>query len=134
MRKITIFLASPSDTAGERKAVKDIVDEINRTRGDIDSVHLELLKWETSTIPAFGNDPQDVINSQIGSNYDVFIGIMWKKFGTPTPRSESGTKEEFDNAYSRYKSGEKVEIMFYFNQTSLPQDTDFYDVPLKKDR
>ena len=56
---------------------------------------IESKKWEKDVFPAFGEDSQDVINKQIGTDYNIFVGIMWKKFGTPTSRAESGTEEEF---------------------------------------
>ncbi|MYD31374.1 MAG: DUF4062 domain-containing protein, partial [Nitrospira sp. SB0661_bin_20] len=64
---------------------------------------MDVVRWETRTTPGFGKDPQDVINKQISDAYDIFIGIMWTRFGTPTPRAGSGTEEEFLRAYDRYK-------------------------------
>lgn len=73
-----------------------------------------------STHPSFGDYPQDVVNSQIGEDYDVFIGILWSRFGTPTPKYESGTEEEFYRAYERYKNGDDVELMIYRKDESVP--------------
>ena len=42
-----------------------------------------------------GIDAQDVINRQLGE-YDIFLGIMNTRFGSPTHRADSGTEEEFD--------------------------------------
>lgn len=120
-----IFLASPSDTAKERKIVEEIIKELNDSIGSRNNFNLQLLKWENNVYPAFGEDGQDVINNQIGDDYDIFIGLMWKRFGTETNRSESGTKEEFERAYHRFKNGENLNIMFYFNNEALPQDFDF---------
>jgi hypothetical protein len=40
------------------------------------------------------------VNAQIGfSSIDLFIGILWKKFGTPTKRGDSGSAEEFEKCY-----------------------------------
>ncbi|MCK5303095.1 MAG: hypothetical protein KAJ96_08135, partial [Candidatus Thorarchaeota archaeon] len=45
----------------------------------------------------------------------IFLGILWKRFGTATPRAGSGTEEEFDRAYERYKADpKKLRIMIYF--------------------
>ena len=68
-----------------------------------------------------GADAQAVINQQIGDAYDVYIGIMWSRFGSPTPRAGSGTEEEFDRALKRAtQSGGRVKIMFYFKNDPLP--------------
>jgi hypothetical protein len=72
------------------------------------------------THPGFGTDPQAVINEQIGDTYDVFIGIIWSRFGTPTPRADSGTLEEFERALARRnREGDIPDIMIYFKETPL---------------
>jgi len=123
--KYKVFLASPDDTDAERKITETIITELNETIGSRGNFIIELLKWENSTYPAFGEHGQDVINKQIGNDYDIFVGIMWKRFGTPTKRAGSGTEEEFERTYSRYKDDGTLRIMFYFNQESIPQDADF---------
>ncbi|KAA6317630.1 hypothetical protein EZS27_032243 [termite gut metagenome] len=85
------------------------------------NAQLELIKWETHTYPSIGKYPQDVINSQINNNYDIFIGILWNKFGSPTLDYSSGTEEEFYNTFNMYqKDPSKVKIMMYFNNEALP--------------
>jgi hypothetical protein len=117
-----IFLASPGDTKEERQIVEEIVSEINSTTGEQQNYIIKLLKWENDTYPDFGVDGQDVINKQLGIDYDIFIGIMWTRFGTPTSRADSGTVEEFERAYKKLQDGGKVKIMFYFNGAPIPQD------------
>lgn len=124
MRLFKIFLASPGDTNAERLAAEEAVEEINKSIGSRDNFRLELLKWENDTYPSVGEDGQDVINKQIGSDYQIFVGIMWKKFGSPTKRAGSGTEEEFNLAYERYTSKKDIQIMFYFNSAPIPQDAD----------
>ena len=118
---LKVFVASPGDVVEERKALEDVINEFNTTWGDNNEMRLELVKWETHTRPGFGEDAQDVINKQIGDEYDIFIGIMWGQFGSPTKRAESGTEEEFNRAYSRFKtSSGNVQIMFYFKDAGIP--------------
>lgn len=109
------FIASPSDTILERGICDKVFNEINKSLGEIYNFRIESLKWENDVRPSFGVDGQDVINKQIGNSYDLFIGIMYKKFGTPTSRAESGTEEEFNIAYQRYVDNNLSEIMMYFN-------------------
>ena len=113
-----IFLASPGDVKDERLIVKKVIDEINLGNYSTSGIKLELITWETHTHPSIGIDAQDVINRQLADDYDIFIGIMWNRFGSPTNRSESGTKEEFDRAFEKYKSNPKsTEVLFYFKTT-----------------
>jgi len=117
---LEVFIASPGDVAAERKVLEDVVSEFNLTWGDKQKVRLELVKWETHSRPSFGEDAQDVINKQVGDSYDIFLGIMWGRFGTPTARAESGTEEEFARAHQRLRDGDNVQIMFYFKDAGIP--------------
>jgi len=131
LERIRIFIASPSDVKQERNALGRVVDEIRRTVGDSQFVDLELVRWETHTWPAKGRYSQDVVNRQIGA-YDIFIGVMWRRFGTPTKVAESGTVEEFQRALKLRRFG-RQKIMFYlktqqFYPTSETEFDDFRKV------
>ncbi len=117
---LQVFVASPGDVAEERQLLSDVVSELNKVWGSRNGVMLELVKWETDSHPGFGADAQDVINSQISDTFDVFIGIMWGRFGTPTKRAESGTEEEFLRAFRRHTdSPGSVQILFYFKDAAI---------------
>jgi hypothetical protein len=100
----------------ERDIVSVVVEELRRTFGNIRKVELETVRWETHAWPDIGEDAQDVINRQIGQ-FDVLVGIMWRRFGTPTNRSGSGTGEEFERAYDLFVKHGRPKIMFYFRKT-----------------
>lgn len=121
---LSIFLASPGDVGAERNSVNGFVNEWNDLWSDEIGVHLRLVRWETHAYPAGGADGQDVINAQIGEEYDVFLGIMWKRFGTPTGRAASGTVEEFERALARNRASGSPELMFYFKKAELDPDVD----------
>lgn len=110
----TVFVSSPSDVSKERQVVADVIDEINLTHGKPMGYRLDLWKYEDRAHPS-ANKPQDLIN-EIIEPYQIFIGIMWKRFGTPTLVANSGTEEEFNLAYEAWKKKEVKEIMFYFSQ------------------
>ncbi len=116
------FIASPSDTAAERAMCDKVFHEISKGIGNTFNFRIESWKWEKDTHPAFGTDGQAVINKQRGDEYELFVGIMWKHFGNPTLRADSGTEEEFESAYNRFIKNEQVEIMFYFNNAPLKID------------
>ena len=112
------FIASPGDTNEERIVCDKILNEINKTIGEQFNFRIESLKWENDTRPSVGAYSQAIINNQIG-HYDIFVGIMFKKFGTPTKVAGSGSEEEFDLAYNRFLNKEEIEIMFYFNDEAV---------------
>jgi TIR domain/Domain of unknown function (DUF4062) len=111
--RVRVFVASPSDVATERDAVSLVVAEVNRILGEHLGFPIAPLRWETDARPGVGEDPQEVINRQI-TDYDVFVGVMWRRFGTPTKRAKSGTGEEFQRALDQFKKNGRPTIMFYF--------------------
>jgi hypothetical protein len=121
--KIKVFVASSSDVKAERESLAHVVDELNRTIGAEKGLVLELLRWETHCYPNIGRI-QGLVNEQIGS-YDIFVGVMWRRFGTPTGLAESGTEEEFRLAFSSWEQTQRPHIMFYFSNTPYtPQNTE----------
>ena len=117
---LRVFVASPSDVPDERRVLEGVINEYNRTWAKTLKVHLDLIKWETHTYPAIGDDAQEVINRQVGDDYDILLGIMWGRFGSSTGRAESGTEEEFNRAYRRSTSSPgSVQIMFYFKDAPI---------------
>lgn len=119
MPNLKIFIASPGDVAEERDIVsKVVVPEVRRIFeenpfGRNQTINIEAIRWETHVLPDVGDDAQDVVNKEI-SEFDILVGIMWKRFGSQTKRAASGTGEEFDRAYNLYREFKRPKIMFYF--------------------
>nr|WP_149030941.1 hypothetical protein [Moorena producens] len=90
--------------------------EINRTTAPSKGVRLEVVRSEKNAYPSFGQGGQAALNSQIGNmeEYELFVGIMWNRLGTPTPRAKSGTVEEYKRAVAAFESNRKPDIWFYF--------------------
>ncbi len=126
VEEVRIFIASPSDLEEERDAVKRVIERVNLAMADLEPIRLRAIKWETDVQPAIGGDAQDIVNSALAGEYEVFIGILWTRFGTPTPRSDSGTLEEFEAAVARHKmDSSSVSVMFYFKDApQAPMDID----------
>lgn len=112
MEKYTVFVASPADVQKERNLIKQVIDEVNLTHGSSLGYELELWKYEDNAYPS-AQRPQDLINT-VAKPYQIFIGIMWKRFGTPTSTAGSGTEEEYNKAYAEWQKKNVYNIMFYF--------------------
>jgi hypothetical protein len=117
---IRVLVASPSDLMPERSRLEDVIRELNLAWSSSLGIRMELVRWETHAAPAIGLDPQQVINEQLADNYDLFIGLMWARFGTPTGRAGSGTEEEFKRALERHKGDPRVGVMMYFKTGPIP--------------
>jgi hypothetical protein len=115
-RVLVVLVASPSDLEAERARLEDIVRELNLTWSRTLGLRLELVRWETHGYPGVGQGPQDVLTDAP----DIFIGMMWGRYGTPTGRAGSGTEEEFSRALARYRTDPTaVRIMFYFKDAPI---------------
>lgn len=110
-----VFVSSPDDVQDEVNAVKQVIDNVNRIVAS-GSTRLDFVNWRTNVSPGVGNSAQDVINKSIGDDYDIYVGIMWKKCG-------NGTVEEFEHAYDRYSTlHDNIQILFYFKE--IPTNAD----------
>ena len=110
------FLASPGDLQEERKAVRDIVAEFNESWADELGYQIELLGWE-DTVAGFGR-PQHLINQDV-DRCDLFIGLIWKRWGTPPDKDgefSSGFHEEFERSIARREDSGSPEIALFFKE------------------
>jgi hypothetical protein len=124
-RVLKVFVASPDDVAEERNTLAKLLADINDVLAYLTpekGLSLELVRYETHSYPDIGA-PQEVINREIPVDYDIFIGIMWKRAGTPTATAPSGTIEEFNRACERRRQGSLPRIMFYFCDQPIPVPT-----------
>lgn len=130
IRKYRVFMASPSDVGEERNAVRNACESLNRDVLIQDrNIMLEHVGWEDA-VPAAGR-PQATINL-MQEGCDIFVCILHKKYGTPTGDAESGTEEEFLNAYDSWKDIQKPKILFYFKEVKISSAADFNDPQLGK--
>ena len=90
-----VFFASPNDLNPERLRFREIVDEINEIKARSVKLYLEPTGWE-DTLPGKGR-PQELINEDVTSS-DLFVLLLWKRWGTPSGEYSSGTEEEFELA------------------------------------
>lgn len=110
-----VFIASPSDLNEERKVFVDIISEVNIIKAHALGIHLEPLGWE-DTLPGRGR-PQELINSDL-ANSDLFVMMLWKKWGTPTGEFSSGTEEEFHVASALNLKNSRPDIWVFFKSIS----------------
>lgn len=115
-----IFISSPGDVAEERDIAEETILEVNEIIRDPYKIQFRPLRWENDVFPGLSADgPQGVVEKQVGDNYDIYLGIMGARFGTPTREKDSGTEQEFDNAFGKWKYDEEsVDILLYFKENA----------------
>ncbi len=110
---VRIFVSSPGDVADERKSVDEVVAEFNRVQGEALRIRLQVSTYNDSVVPRIGPGPQQTIDAQLPP-YDVYLGIMARRFGTPTQGYGSGTEKEFRDALATWQTTGRPWIIFYF--------------------
>src|SRR5260370_31041477 len=98
---LKVFLASPGDVAKDRRRLEQVVDQLN-TDLRAHRIVLDLWTWEKNATPGFGR-AQDLINPHL-DDADFVVALFWNRLGTPTTRASSGTVEELQRAFRRWKS------------------------------
>jgi hypothetical protein len=119
---LRIVLSSPGDVKGERQVMEDVIQELNRGIAADRKLLLELSRWETDAHPGFHTEgPQGLIDPTLKiEDCDILLGIFWKRFGTPTKNSQSGTEHEIRTAIKSWEQRKRPQIMIYFKETELP--------------
>jgi tetratricopeptide (TPR) repeat protein len=117
LEPVKIFIASPRDLADERKLFPDILELLNDVVGHRLNHRLEPLGWEDA-LPNWGR-PQELINQDV-RQCEVFVMLLWKRWGMPSGQYSAGTEEEFEIAYERYRKTGSPHLLLYFR--SVPQD------------
>lgn len=118
-KKLRIFIASPSDVAAERAKVGTAAAAL-KPLADFIGVALETLDWRKA-LPDMGRPQQAIFDQLKPTSWDVFIGILWQRFGTPPggadPQTQkeylSGTEEEFWTAYRLWEKYRRPRMMIY---------------------
>ena len=77
-RTIRVFIASPGDLAVERRAFKDVLEELNAGFADGAGVIFEPLAWE-ETLAVMTRRSQGLINQEI-DRCDVFVLAMHRRW------------------------------------------------------
>ena len=134
VRKVRIFVASPSDMSTERQRVEKVVNRLNHSTARGLGLFLEFADWSTYVRPSAADRPESVILDQLPvETWDVFIGILWTRFGSPSGAEDpatgvpyaSGTEEEFKLAYRSWLHRKRPTIMVYrCARETLPLELD----------
>lgn len=126
-RKIRIFIASPSDVTPERDRLRKVVEELDQTRGDELGIVLRTLDWRDLP-PGMGRPQQLVFNNFPPETWDIFVGILWSRFGAPSGANapdagrpfSSGTEEEFWSAYRLWRETGRPQMQIYRCVRNIP--------------
>ncbi len=128
LKKLRLFIASPSDMISERARLVVVVEDLKALAEHV-GVTLDLLDWR-QVIPDLGRAEQLILDQLQPDTWDIFIGILWHRFGTPPQKTDpetgkeylSGTEEEFRVAYRLWREHRRPRVMFYWCKRNPPFD------------
>jgi hypothetical protein len=119
-----VFISSPSGMDADKAIVVDEIRLLSEDAGLIDAPKLSVAAWPADIAAGAGSYGQAVINRQT-CHHDILICLVGTRMGTPTPRANSGTEEEFDVAIDATLGGHPVQILLFFsNMLVRPQSLD----------
>ena len=112
-----MLISSPGDLEAQRIIAKQAIETLSLTyerRG----IKIVPWLWEDQVSSEIGQPAQAIITTQLGE-YDIYLGIMGARFGTPTARFGSGTEEEFNDALTLFKANGRPRLGFLFFEATL---------------
>ena len=120
-RRIRILISTPNDVKEEVEALEALIrEELQLSVGNRYNLYLEPVRWEKLITPSMG-DIQKSVFANLGE-YDIFIGIFWKRFGAPALEHESGSEAEFRYAYRSWKEDNSRPFFIYFCERAVSID------------
>lgn len=106
-----LLISCPGDLSELVLAVRDVIDMFNGGQGINNKVMFQAKYWKNDGHPAFGGNPQRVLNEQFVRDCDLAVACFWTRFGTPTDEYLSGTEAEIELMLSQ---GKQV-FLYFFN-------------------
>jgi hypothetical protein len=128
IRRYHVFLASPSDVREHRDFVWAFFADYNIQHAAAKGLEFRVVDWENYATIGVG-EPQKLITrptlAKFRDTLVLVIGILGRRFGTPTSTHESGTEEEFETALGWWQQTKQPEIKWFFlksEQLSFPSE------------
>jgi hypothetical protein len=117
LKEVIVVISSPGDVGKERAALPNVIQRLNKNIAGPAGLILSVRRWEDAPPGFWDEGVQHHIDSYLKiEDSDIFIGILWKNFGTPGRDGKTGTEHEFHKAYEAWKKNNRPKIMLYFNQ------------------
>jgi predicted NACHT family NTPase len=119
--QINVFVSCPSDVEDEKQIVRGVCNQITEVLSLSRSIQVRVIEWKKDVIPLItGEGAQSVIDKQIAKyDYDIYVGILWKRFGDKKSDGLTPTEREFEDAFKRMKETKSPVIKVYFKSENF---------------
>ncbi|HEY8021118.1 MAG TPA: pyridoxal-phosphate dependent enzyme [Thermoanaerobaculia bacterium] len=109
---LRLFVASPGDVADERDAVEQVAGRVSK---QLERAAIEVYRREEG-LPALGDRARGAPEASV----DVFVLILWQRYGTIRPDGLSGTEAEFRQAWRAWQETGRPKILAYLCTVGSP--------------
>lgn len=117
---IKVLVSCPNDVITEKDEIISICATLTKSNEGYSNVCFVVKDWR-DYVGIYGTRPQEQLKNFFGE-YDIYIGILWKRFGSKPGsknsvtglENDSGTEEEFYDAIERWEKDGKPEISLFF--------------------
>lgn len=116
VRQIRVVISCPSDVDKEKDIIISLCNTLSNHIFAKKNIHIKSIHW-AKDVPRVitGEGPQGIIDKYLeDQDYDIYIGILWKRFGDPQPNGLTPTESEFEDALKRYEKIRRPLIKFLF--------------------
>lgn len=119
IKQIKILISCPADVENIKDLIEKCCANFNPAFSKNENIVFEVIHWKKNVNAIItGGRPQDIINQEFeDQEYDIFIGILWKRFGEKQSNGKTPTEEEYEIALKNYKEKQKPKkVKVYFKQ------------------
>lgn len=115
-----LFLATPEDLGDQRELISSLIADISREDP------IEVVDWGAHVAAQSGGEPTALVPVSPG---DVFLGLAWLKFGSPTVHDHEpteahafrpATEQDFELAFRSFATAPRTASLFY-RYKGMPQ-------------
>ena len=115
--ELNVFISCPGDLENEKQAIiKYINDYKNRYERDYE-ITLNPIDWKKD-LKKSERRIQTAANKRLEES-NIYIGMMWTKFGSDTGLMKSGTLEEYIYAFQKMERDNNIEILILFKNFTV---------------
>jgi len=115
----SVFISCCGDCEPEAQKIIKICETLSKTYRTTKNLTVYPIYYSKDIVGTItGDGAQEIIDQQLG-DYDIYLGLMWKRYGNPQINNFSPTQVEFENAYARYQKIGKPVIQFYFKNEGI---------------
>ena len=131
---LKVFISCPGDVDEERQIIREVCKSISNVTCKVKNIEVKPIDYKENIIPQItGKEAQEIINDQLEKEaYDIYIGIMWHRFGDPLSIGETPTENEFNIALDLYNNSGSPLIQFYFKGSEYEPTNDYEKDQVKK--